>query len=49
MSRKKSLWDNFMEMKNWWLTPILILLLIIGAVILLTQGFELAPFIYSRF
>ena len=37
------------EQKKWWLLPIAILLLLLGAVIVLTQGSALAPFIYALF
>ena len=35
--------------KKFWLYPILILLLIFGALIVLTQGTAIAPFIYTIF
>jgi len=35
--------------KKYWLFPILILLLIFGALIVLTQGTAVAPFIYTIF
>ena len=43
------LWDFLKVRKKWWLAPILILLLILGALIILTQGSALAPFIYAIF
>jgi Family of unknown function (DUF5989) len=35
--------------KKWWLAPILIVLGILGALIVFTQGSALAPFIYTLF
>ncbi len=35
--------------KKWWLAPIIILLILLGALIVLTEGSALAPFIYTLF
>ncbi len=35
--------------KKWWILPIVIFLLLLGALILLTQGSPLAPLIYTLF
>jgi hypothetical protein len=35
--------------KKWWLLPIVILLILLGAVIVFTEGSALAPFIYALF
>ncbi len=35
--------------KKYWLAPILIMLLIFGALVVLTQGSAVAPFIYTLF
>ena len=35
--------------KKWWLTPIIIMFLLLGLLIILTQGSVLAPFIYTIF
>lgn len=35
--------------KKWWIAPILILLLLIGLILVLTEGSALAPFVYSLF
>lgn len=43
------LWQFLRVRKKWWLAPILILLLILGGLIVLTQGSALAPFIYAIF
>jgi hypothetical protein len=35
--------------KKWWLAPIVIMFLLLGLLIVLTQGSVLAPFIYTLF
>jgi hypothetical protein len=35
--------------KRYWLAPIIIILLLLGFIIILTQGSALAPFIYTLF
>lgn len=35
--------------KKWWLLPIVIFLLLLGALIVFTEGSALAPFIYPLF
>ena len=35
--------------KKWWLTPIIIFLVLLGALIVFTEGSALAPFIYALF
>ena len=45
----KDLW-GFMKMrKKFWLAPIIILMLLLGALIVLSQGSAVAPFIYTLF
>jgi len=43
------LWDFLKERKKWWLLPIVIFLVLLGSLIVLTQGSALAPFIYAIF
>lgn len=45
----KELWMFLKERKKWWLLPIVIFLVILGGLIILTQGSALAPFIYAIF
>ena len=35
--------------KKWWILPIAVLLVLLGALLVLTQGSALAPFIYALF
>jgi hypothetical protein len=37
------------ECKNFWLLPIIIVMVLLGALIVLTQGSAVAPFIYTLF
>jgi len=43
------LWALMRERKKFWLLPILIVLLLFGGLIVLTQGSAVAPFIYTLF
>jgi hypothetical protein len=43
------LWAYMRERKKWWLAPILIVLLLVGALLIFAQGSALAPFIYTIF
>lgn len=37
------------ERKLWWLIPMLIVLVVFGALLVLTQGSAIAPFVYTLF
>jgi hypothetical protein len=40
----------FMRMqKKWWLAPLVVILILMGILIILTEGSALAPFIYAIF
>ena len=43
------LWGFMRERKKFWLAPIVIILLLLGALIVLTERSALAPFIYTIF
>lgn len=43
------LWAFMKERKKFWLLPIFVVLLLLGALIVLTQGSVVAPFIYTLF
>ena len=43
------LWAYMKERKKFWLLPILVVLLLLGTLIVLTQGSAVAPFIYTLF
>jgi hypothetical protein len=42
-------WDFLKVRKKWWLAPIVIFLALFGALIVLTEGSAIAPFIYTLF
>lgn len=45
----KDLWDFLKSRKKFWLAPIILILLLLGALLVLTQGSAIAPFIYTLF
>ena len=45
----KDVWGFMRERKKFWLAPIIIIMLLLGALIVLTQGAAVAPFIYTLF
>jgi hypothetical protein len=45
----KDLWGFLMQRKKFWLLPVILVLLAFGALIVLTGGSAIAPFIYSLF
>ena len=42
-------WSFLKVRKKWWLAPIVIMLVLFGALIFFTQGSAVAPFIYTLF
>ncbi|HZX45243.1 MAG TPA: DUF5989 family protein [Candidatus Nanoarchaeia archaeon] len=53
MSNNKSMlaevWDFLKVRKAWWLAPIIIMLVLVGALIIFGQSSALSPFIYALF
>lgn len=49
MSFLKELWTFLRVRKKFWLLPILIMMVIFGGLVVLTQGSAIAPFIYTIF
>ena len=45
----KEFWEFLNERKKYWLLPIIIVLALFGALIVLSQGSAVAPFIYTIF
>jgi hypothetical protein len=43
------LWAFMRERKKFWLAPIIIVMMLLGALIVFAQGSSLAPFIYTLF
>ena len=45
----KDIWDFMKVRKKYWLAPLIITIVLMGALIIFTQGSVVAPFIYSIF
>jgi len=45
----KDLWGFLKERKKFWLAPIILIVLCLGALLVLTEGSAVAPFIYTLF
>jgi hypothetical protein len=45
----RDLWGFLKHRKKYWLIPLLIILLALGALVMLTSGSAIAPFIYTVF
>lgn len=45
----RDLWDFMRERKKFWLAPIILVMLLLGGLIVLSQGSAVAPFIYTLF
>jgi hypothetical protein len=43
------LWAFMRERKKFWLAPIILVMILLGALIVFAQGSSLAPFIYTLF
>lgn len=49
MNLVRELWAFMRARKKWWLLPILVAMLIVGALFVFAEGSVLAPFIYTIF
>ena len=49
MSFLAELWDFMKVRKKFWLLPILVMMVLLGGLIVLTQGSAVAPFVYTVF
>ena len=45
----KDIWDYLKIRKKYWLAPLIITIVLMGSLIVFTQGSVIAPFIYSIF
>ena len=43
------LWAYMRARKKFWLAPVILVLLLVGALLVLTEGSAVAPFIYTLF
>lgn len=49
MSLISELWAFMRERKKFWLLPVIIVMVVVGALLVFAQGSALAPFIYTVF
>ncbi|MBU1727383.1 MAG: hypothetical protein KJ880_07120 [Candidatus Omnitrophica bacterium] len=49
LSLLKEFWGFLRTRKKWWLTPIVIMLFLLGVLIFFAQSSAVAPFIYTLF
>jgi paraquat-inducible protein B len=45
----KDLWAFMRQRKKFWLVPIIVLMVLLGALLVFAQGSAIAPFIYTLF
>ena len=45
----RELWSYFRTRKKYWLAPVIVIMVLFGGLIVLTQGSAVAPFIYTIF
>ena len=45
----KDIWDFMKVRKKYWLAPLIITIVLMGALLIFTQGSVVAPFIYTIF
>lgn len=49
LSILREIWDFIRHKKRYWLVPIILILVLIGLLLVLTEGSAIAPFIYTLF
>ncbi len=49
LSIVREFWRFIWGQKKWWIVPLIIFLLVMAAVLFLTQGSTLSPFMYRQF
>ncbi len=49
LSILKEFWDFLKVRKKWWLTPIVLVMILLGALLVFSQSSALSPFIYTIF
>jgi len=45
----KDLWGFMRQRKKFWMAPIVLIMVLLGVLIVVTQGSAIAPFIYTLF
>lgn len=49
MSFVQEIWSFMRIRKKFWLLPIMLMMMLVGGLVVLTQGSAIAPFIYTIF
>jgi len=49
MSFVQEIWSFMRVRKKFWLMPIMLMMMLVGGLVILTQGSAIAPFIYTIF
>ena len=49
LSLLSELWDLMKARRKFWLLPIIVVMLLLGALLIFAEGSALAPFIYTLF
>jgi Family of unknown function (DUF5989) len=49
MGLLSELWAFMRARKKWWLLPVIVIMVAVGALLVFAQGSALAPFIYTVF
>jgi hypothetical protein len=49
LSTMGEFWQFMKKRKKWWIAPILIILIVLGLIMVLSEGSAVAPFIYALF
>ena len=49
LSILREFWDFLRVRKKWWIAPVVIILVLLGIILVVTEGSALAPFIYTLF
>lgn len=49
LSILREFWDFLRVRKKWWLAPVIVILVLLGLILIVTEGSALAPFIYTLF
>lgn len=49
LSILREFWSFLRVRKKWWLAPVVIILVLLGLILIVTEGSALAPFIYTLF
>jgi hypothetical protein len=49
MSFLREFWEFLIARKKYWLIPIMLLMVLLGGLVVMSQGSAVAPFIYTLF